>query len=114
MKFNILQNAYMFHSVCDNSMSLGGQISVSIEMGKRALDRWWVQWSLVDSIEKDAMREVAKSQSITLPNVIFGQIKSEDFARKCQAFILSQQTSAMVSMCVNCFIEAGICILLWL
>ena len=94
MKLNILQNAYMFHSVCDNSMSLGGQISVSIEMGKRALDRWsirWsVPWSLVDPFEKDAMREVAKSQSITLPKVIFGQ--SEDFARKCQAFILSQQT----------------------
>ena len=97
MKFNILQNAYMFHSVCDNSMSLGGQISVSIEMGKRALDRWWVQWSLVDPIEKDAMREVAKSRSITLPKVIFGQIKSEDFAGKRQAFIPSQMTSSLIT-----------------
>ena len=95
----------MFHSVCDSSMSLGGQISVLIEMGKRALDslsnmsiRWIVQWSLVDPMEKDAMRDVAKSQSITLPKVIFSQITSEDFAGKRQAFIPSQMTSSTASL----------------
>ena len=68
--------AYMFHSVCDISMSLGGQVSVSIVMGKRALDRLSIR-SLVDAMhpmEKATMREVAKSQSITLlSKVIFGQ-----------------------------------------
>ena len=95
----------MFHSVCDSSMSLGGQISVSIDMGKRALDslsntsiRWIVQWSLVDPLEKDAMRDVAKSQSITLPKVIFSQITSEDFAGKRQAYIPSQMTSSAASL----------------
>ena len=80
--------AYVLHSLGDIWMSLEGQVGIG--MGERTFKRSKVIW-YPHPMEKDAKREEAKSQTVTLVLLhptILAQMKSEDACKMRQAFIL--------------------------